>query len=108
MRITLWLAVAGDELDEPFDVIVPAGRVYGRTYQRKRPPVAWSGVAFHEGVLADGPNQTDLLALALALGGTGSNNDLMVEHVGFEPTTSSMPWRRATNCANAPNWNIIH
>ena len=26
----------------------------------------------------------------------------MVEHNGFEPLTSSMPWKRATNCANAP------
>ena len=25
-----------------------------------------------------------------------------VEHRGFEPLTSSMPWKRATNCANAP------
>lgn len=27
---------------------------------------------------------------------------LFVEHIGFEPTTSSMPWRRAPSCANAP------
>ena len=27
---------------------------------------------------------------------------MYVEHRGFEPLTSSMPWRRATNCANAP------
>ena len=26
----------------------------------------------------------------------------LVEHRGFEPLTSSMPWKRATNCANAP------
>ena len=26
----------------------------------------------------------------------------MVEHAGIEPATSSMPWMRATNCANAP------
>ena len=26
----------------------------------------------------------------------------IVEHRGFEPLTSSMPWKRATNCANAP------
>ena len=25
-----------------------------------------------------------------------------MEHRGFEPLTSSMPWKRATNCANAP------
>jgi site-specific DNA recombinase len=48
--------VMADELAEPFDVIVPAGRVYeaATKYQRKRPPVALSGVVFHEGVSADG------------------------------------------------------
>ena len=84
-------SVTADELAEPFDVIVPAGRVYeaATTYQRKRPPVALSGVVFHEGVLADGLTSTDLLALALA-GGTGSNKDLMVGRTGFEPVTSSV------------------
>jgi hypothetical protein len=69
-------AVTADELAEPFDVIVPAGRVYeaATAYQRKRPPVALSGVVFHEGVSADGLTSTDLLSLALA-GGTGSNKD---------------------------------
>jgi site-specific DNA recombinase len=33
---------------------------------------------------------------------TGSNKNLMVEHRRFELLTSSMPWKRATNCANAP------
>ena len=41
---------------------------------------------------------------------TGTKNGLLtteqtihdVEHRGFEPLTSSMPWKRATNCANAP------
>jgi site-specific DNA recombinase len=27
---------------------------------------------------------------------------LMVELRGLEPLTSSMPWKRATNCAKAP------
>ena len=27
---------------------------------------------------------------------------LLVELRGFEPLTSSMPWKRATNCAIAP------
>jgi len=70
-----------DELAEPFDVLVPAGRAY----QRKRPPVALSGVAFHEGVLADGLTSTDLLAVAL--GGQGLNKDSMVELRGLEPLT---------------------
>jgi site-specific DNA recombinase len=83
--------VRGDELAEPFDVIVPAGRAYGRTYQRKRPPAALSGVAFYEGVSAEGLNEMNLLALAL--GGTGSNKDLMVELRGFEPLTPSMRTR---------------
>ena len=30
-----------------------------------------------------------------------------VEHRGFEPLTSSMPWKRATNCANAPWTSIV-
>ena len=30
-----------------------------------------------------------------------------VEHTGFEPVTSSMPSRRAPNCANAPCPNLI-
>ena len=30
-----------------------------------------------------------------------------MEHIGFEPMTSSMPWMRATNCANAPNYEVI-
>jgi hypothetical protein len=76
--------VTTDELAEPFDVIVPAGRAYKTTtYQRKRPPIALSRVAFHEGVLADELASTDLLSLAL--GGLGSNKDLMVERAGFEP-----------------------
>jgi len=58
--------VTADELAEPFDVIVPAGRAYARQpYQRKRPPVAVSVVAFHEGVPADDLTSTDLLELAL-------------------------------------------
>jgi hypothetical protein len=60
--------ITADELAEPFDVIVPAGRAYASTYQRKRPPVALSGVAFHEGVSSDGLTVTDLLILALAGG----------------------------------------
>ena len=35
--------------------------------------------------------------------GQGSNVTGYVEHRGFEPLTSSMPWKRATNCAIAPN-----
>ncbi len=33
---------------------------------------------------------------------SGSSTSDWVEHRGFEPLTSSMPWKRATNCANAP------
>ncbi len=80
------LAVTADELAEPFDVIVPAGRAYdGATYQRKRPPVT---VAFHEGVWADALTSTDLLVLAL--GGKGSSKPVIVGRTGFEPVTSSV------------------
>ena len=34
--------------------------------------------------------------------GPGDVSRLTVELRGFEPLTSSMPWRRATNCAIAP------
>ncbi len=34
--------------------------------------------------------------------GVGSHEDGLVEHIGFEPMASSMPWKRATDCANAP------
>jgi site-specific DNA recombinase len=79
-------AVTVDELAEPFDVIVPAGRAYERrTYQRKRPPVLVSGVAFHEGVSTDNLTSTDLLELAL--GGMGSSKPVMVGSTGFEPAT---------------------
>ena len=33
---------------------------------------------------------------------TGSSTPTTVELRGFEPLTSSMPWKRATNCAIAP------
>ena len=92
------ITVTADDLAEPFDAIVPAGRAYdGRSYQRKRPPVT---VAFHEGVWADDLTSTDLLVLAL--GGKGSSKPVMVELRGFEPLTPSMPWRCATSCATAP------
>jgi hypothetical protein len=32
----------------------------------------------------------------------GPTRGLMVELRGLEPLTSSMPWKRATNCAKAP------
>jgi hypothetical protein len=74
-------AVTSDELAEPFDAIATAGRSYDApTYYRKRPPVAVSGVALHEGVLADDLTETDLLELAL--GGIGSSRPVMVEHRG--------------------------
>lgn len=42
--------VTSDELAEPFDVIVPAGRAYTTTtYQRKRPPVALSDCLVSDG-----------------------------------------------------------
>lgn len=34
--------------------------------------------------------------------GDGLTVNRVVELRGFEPLTSSMPWRRATNCAIAP------
>ena len=82
------LAVTADELAEPFDVIVPAGRAYDEpTYYRKRPP-ALTRVVFHEGVSADDFTLTDLLVLAR--GGKGSSKSVMVGRTGFEPVTFSV------------------
>jgi hypothetical protein len=36
-----------------------------------------------------------------------SDSPRMVEHRGFEPLTSTLRTSRATNCANAPDQNII-
>jgi site-specific DNA recombinase len=80
--------VTSDELAEPFDVLVPAGRAYERrTYQRKRPPVVTRTVEC-AGVPADELTSTDLLALALR--GTGSSKPVMVGDTGIEPVTSSV------------------
>jgi hypothetical protein len=35
-------------------------------------------------------------------GFTTFNNTLLVDLDGFEPSTSSMPWKRAPNCATGP------
>ena len=79
------LTVAADELAEPFDVIVPAGRAYDEpTYYRKRPPVL-TEVVLHEGVSADDLTLTDLLVLAR--GGNGWSKPVMVGATGFEPVT---------------------
>jgi site-specific DNA recombinase len=85
--------VATDELAEPFDVIVPAGRAYDDpTYYRERPP-ALTGVVLHEGVSADDLTLTD--RLQLAQGGKGCSKPVMVELRGFEPLTPSMRTQRA-------------
>jgi site-specific DNA recombinase len=87
-----------DELAEPFDVLVSAGRTYARrAYHRARTPQA---AFLAEDGLLDDMTLTDLLELALM--GTGSSKSVMVELRGFEPLTPSMPWRCATSCATAP------
>ena len=32
----------------------------------------------------------------------------MVDRTGFEPVTSSMPWKRATNYANGPGYSELY
>jgi hypothetical protein len=32
------------------------------------------------------------------------SQEFLVDLVGFEPTTSSMPWKRAPNCATGPRY----
>jgi hypothetical protein len=75
--------VTDEELAEPYDVLVPAGRAYYR-----KDPLLRDGVGFHEGMSADGLTSTDLLQLALW--GTGWSKPVMVELRGFEPLTPSM------------------
>ena len=70
-------------------MVVEAGRSYAQpTYYRKRPPVAVSGVVFHEEVLADDLTEADLLELALR--GSYSSRPAMVGNEGLEPPTSSV------------------
>jgi hypothetical protein len=91
--------VTGDELAEPFDVIVPAGRAYDQpVYQRKRPPVT---VAFHDGVSAGDLTSTDLLALAL--GGTGWSKPVMVGDTGIEPVASTVSRCRSSHSSSVFN-----
>ena len=79
----------GDELAEPFDVLVGAGRAYARrAYHLARTPRA--AFLVEDGSL-DKITSTDLLALAL--GGTNSSKSVMVELREFEPLTSCMPYR---------------
>ena len=33
---------------------------------------------------------------------------ILVDLKGFEPLTSSMPWKRAPNCATGPHRKVIH
>jgi len=76
--------VTDDELAEPFDVIVGAGRAYARrSYQRARTPQAVS-LTWEDGSL-DEMTSTGLLELALV--GTGSSKAVMVGAAGFEPAT---------------------
>ncbi|GAA1109122.1 hypothetical protein GCM10009605_49690 [Nocardiopsis composta] len=53
-------------------------------------------------ILATDPRPHNERTLPRDDAGQGSNVQLYVELWGFEPQTSSMPWRRATNCAIAP------
>lgn len=54
-------------------------------------------------ILATSPRPHNERTLPRDDAGQGSNVQLYVELRGFEPLTSSMPWKRATNCAIAPS-----
>ena len=76
--------------------------------------IGWRAGALLSAVLAKSPSQLGFLSALLVHRTFGSHDYslhyktpcsggfIMVEHIGFEPMTSSMPWMRATNCANAP------
>lgn len=58
---------------------------------------------------SDNPKIPDFRQLHVQRSPTGSpegevdaERSQMVELTGFEPVASSMPWKRATNCAIAP------
>src|SRR5699024_2001769 len=53
-------------------------------------------------ILATSPRPHNERTLPRDDAGQGSSVQLYVELRGFEPLTSSMPWKRATNCAIAP------
>jgi hypothetical protein len=59
-----------------------------------------------DGAITDTAADTTSTLLATALAEPCSSNATWVELWGFEPQASSMPWRRATNCAIAP-WDVM-
>ena len=83
--------------------------------------IGWRADALLPAVLAKSPSQLSFLSALLVHRTFGSRSNsspsrkksyrsrifFLVEHIGFEPMTSSMPWMRATNCANAPNYEVI-
>lgn len=45
-----------------------------------------------------------LFRVRLQLKQCDNNLEILVDLVGIEPTTSSMPWKRAPSCATGPLW----
>lgn len=45
---------------------------------------------------------TDVAPLSVVLSDHGSSKTALVEHIGFEPMTSSMPWKRASQLRQCP------
>jgi hypothetical protein len=64
------------------------------------------GDAYVEGTIGTAKNVAVVHSLSFAGAldklRTPKPSSNLVEPVGFEPTASSMPWRRAANCATAP------
>ena len=91
-----------DKVTEGIDALLEIGSPAGSKYSVSAtlPPHSKRDPIPEDGVSLDGFTVADLLAAALS--GQGSNKTAVVEHIGFEPMTSSMPLKRATNCANAP------
>lgn len=51
---------------------------------------------------------TDADLLNVILSDHGSNRAAMVEHIGFEPMTSSMPWKRASRLRQCPKLYLLY
>ena len=92
--------VTDDRLAEPFNDFL-----YPRTWSRRRViHTRIHKIGTPNGATLDAARgmNTGAALLDRIARGEGSSKATIVELRGLEPLTSSMPWKRATNCAKAP------
>jgi len=91
--------VVDDQLAEPFD-----GFLHARSFQRRVVHTRAHRAGTTNGAPKDavGGMSASATLLERIARGEGSSKATMVELRGFEPLTSSMRTKRATNCAKAP------